>query len=76
MDNLDLQTPSSYRDLTRFFVPLALQATAQAFSHPLVAMVASRGHGGPLNLAGMTQSGNVMFFMGIFDVSSGQDRYL
>lgn len=68
MGNLDIQTPNIYRDHTRFFVPLALQATAQAFSHPLVAMVASRGHGGPLNLAGMTQSGNVMFFMGIFAI--------
>jgi len=65
---MNLQTPSRYRDLTRFFVPLALQATAQAFSHPLVAMVASRGHGGPLNLAGLAQSGNVMFFMGIFAI--------
>jgi len=52
----------------RFFAPLALQATAQAFSHPLVAMVASRGHGGPLNLAGLAQSSNVMFFLGIFAI--------
>ena len=37
---MDLRTPIGYRDLTRFFAPLALQATAQAFSHPLVAMVA------------------------------------
>ncbi len=68
MDNSDIQTPGSYRDLTRFFVPLALQATAQAFSHPLVAMVASRGHGGTLNLAGLAQSGNIMFFMGIIAI--------
>ncbi len=53
---------------TRFFVPLALQATAQAFSHPLVAMVASRGHGGPLNLAGLAQSSTIMFFLGIFAI--------
>ncbi len=53
---------------TRFFVPLAFQATAQAFSHPLVAMVASRGHGGPLNLAGLAQSSTVMFFLGIFAI--------
>ena len=65
---MDLQTPTGYRDLTRFFVPLALQATAQAFSHPLVAMVASRGYGGPLNLAGLAQSGTVMFFLGIFSI--------
>lgn len=57
-----------HRQLTQFFAPLALQATAQAFSHPLVAMVASRGYGGPLNLAGLAQSGTVMFFLGIFAV--------
>jgi len=55
-------------DLTRYFVPLAIQAIAQAFSHPLVAMVASRGPGGPLNLAGLAQSGTVMFFLGIFAI--------
>lgn len=62
METVDLQTPIDYRDLTRFFVPLALQATAQSFSHPLVAMVASRRYGGPLNLAGLAQSGTVMLF--------------
>ena len=65
---MDLRTPIGHRDLTRFFAPLALQATAQAFSHPLVAMVASRGDGGPLNLAGLAQSGTVMFFLGIFAI--------
>ena len=39
--------------LTRFFVPLAIQAISQALSYPLVAMVASRGTGGPLNVAGL-----------------------
>ena len=68
MDKMDIQTPIGYMDLTRFFVPLAFQATAQAFSHPLVAMVASRGYGGPLNLAGLAQSANIMFFMGIFAI--------
>ena len=62
------QAPGHSWQLTRFFVPLALQATAQAFSHPLVAMVASRGHGGPLNLAGLAQSSTVMFFLGIFAI--------
>jgi len=57
-----------HQNLTRFFVPLALQATAQAFTHPLVAMVASRGFGGPLNLAGLAQSSTVMFFLGIFAI--------
>lgn len=68
MDSMNSKTPAGYGDLTRFFVPLALQAMAQAFSHPLVAMVASRGEGGPLNLAGIAQSGTVMFFLGIFAV--------
>lgn len=63
---MNLQTPTGYWGLTRFFVPLAFQAVAQAFSYPLVAMVASRGYGGPLNLAGLAQSSMVMFFLGIF----------
>ena len=65
---MDLQPSTDYQHLTRFFVPLALQATAQAFSHPLVAMVASRGYGGQLNLAGLAQSSTVMFFLGIFAI--------
>ncbi len=51
---------------TRFFVPLALQATSQALSYPLVAMVASRGHGGPLNLAGLAQSNALMYMLSTF----------
>jgi hypothetical protein len=62
------QPPGGARQITLFFVPLAFQAIAQAFSHPLVAMVASRGHGGPLNLAGLAQSSTVMFFLGIFAI--------
>jgi hypothetical protein len=31
------------RQLTRFFIPLAIQAASQALSYPLIAMVASRG---------------------------------
>jgi hypothetical protein len=31
-------------------------------------MVASRGHGGPLNLAGLAQSSTIMFFLGIFAI--------
>ena len=57
------------RRLTRFFIPLAIQAASQAFCYPLVAMVASRGPGGPLNLAGLAQSNTVMFFLGIFAIS-------
>ena len=54
------------RQLTRFFIPLALQAASQALSYPLVAMVASRGPGGPLNLAGLAQSTSIMIFLGMF----------
>ena len=66
-------SPSSsptYRTLTGFFIPLAIQAASQALSYPLVAMVASRGPGGPINLAGLAQSNTVMFFLGMFAISS------
>ena len=60
----------TYRSLTSFFIPMAIQAASQALSYPLVAMVASRGPGGPLNLAGLAQSNTVMFFLGMFAISS------
>jgi len=63
-------TTPTYRTFTGFFLPLAIQATSQALSYPLVAMVASRGPGGPLNLAGLAQSNTVMFFLGMFAISS------
>jgi hypothetical protein len=50
-------------------VPLAIQAASQALCYPLVAMVASRGPGGPLNLAGLAQANIVMFFFGMFALS-------
>ena len=56
--------------LTRFFIPLAIQAASQALSYPLVAMVASRGPGGPLDLAGLAQAITVMFFLGMIAISS------
>jgi hypothetical protein len=69
--NIAKQTnPPSGRKLTRFFIPLAIQAVSQALSYPLVAMVASRGSGGPLNLAGLAQSNTVMFFLGMIAISS------
>ena len=52
--------------LARFFLPLALQAASQGLTYPLVAMVASRGAGGPLNLAGLAQANTVMFLLGTF----------
>lgn len=54
---------SSY---TRFFTPLALQAASQGLTYPLVAMVASRGDGGPLNLAGLAQSNTLMYMLSTF----------
>jgi hypothetical protein len=63
-------TSPTYRTLSGFFLPLAIQAASQALSYPLVAMVASRGPGGPLNLAGLAQSNTVMFFLGMFAISS------
>ncbi len=57
------RAPSASR-LTAYFVPLALQAASQSLSYPLVAMVASHGEGGALNLAGVAQSNIVMFMVG------------
>lgn len=53
----------TYPRLTRFFIPLALQGISQSLTYPLVAMVASRGEGGTVNLAGFTQACVVMFFL-------------
>ncbi|MFZ0241162.1 MAG: hypothetical protein WAL90_05885 [Desulfobacterales bacterium] len=50
--------------MTRFFVPLALQSASQGLTYPLVAVVASRGPGGPLNLAGLAQANTIMFMLG------------
>lgn len=59
----------SLRRLTRFFFPLAVQAASQSLCYPLVAMVATRGPGGPLDLAGLAQSNTVLFFLGMFAIS-------
>lgn len=61
--------PRNHRQLALFFIPLALQAASQALSYPLVAMVASRGPGGPLNLAGLAQSNTIMIFLSMFCIS-------
>ena len=58
--------PSRMSSYTRFFAPLALQAASQGLTYPLVAMVASRGDGGPLNLAGLAQSNTLMYMLGTF----------
>ncbi|MDA8137401.1 MAG: hypothetical protein M0036_02005 [Desulfobacteraceae bacterium] len=57
-------TSPSVSQLARFFVPLALQSASQGLTYPLVAMVASRGEGGPLNMAGLAQSNTLMFILG------------
>jgi hypothetical protein len=59
----------SLRRLTRFFLPLAMQAASQSLCYPLVGMIATRGPGGPLDLAGLAQSNTVLFFLGMFAIS-------
>jgi hypothetical protein len=56
--------PASFGELSRYFIPLAVQSASQGLTYPLVAMVASRGEGGPLNLAGLAQSNTIMFLLG------------
>lgn len=53
-----------YRQLARYYLPLALQAASQSLTYPLVAMVAAQGPGGTLNLAGVMQSNSLMFLVG------------
>ncbi len=64
----------SYRQFIGYFVPLAFQAIAQSLTYPLVAMVASRGPGGPINMAGLAQSQNmlmILFVMGSGLITTG-----
>ena len=56
--------PFSTGEVTRFFLPLAIQALSQSITYPLVASVASHGPGGPLNLAGLVQAIAVMSLLG------------
>lgn len=62
--NTDPTSNPSFSQLTRFYAPMALQSASQGLTYPLVAMVASRGEGGPLNLAGLAQSNTLMFMLG------------
>jgi len=64
LNAVTLQAAPSFAKLAGFFAPLALQSASQGLTYPLVAMVASRGDGGPLNLAGLAQSNTVMFLLG------------
>lgn len=43
---------------------MALQSAAQSITYPLVAIIASNGAGGPLELAGFAQSNSIMFLLG------------
>jgi hypothetical protein len=61
--------PPGLLRLARFFFPLAVQAASQSLCYPLVAMVATRGPGGPLDLAGLAQSNTILFFLGMFAIS-------
>ena len=65
----DDAAPPDARRLIRFFAPLGVQAASQSLCYPLVAMVAARGPGGPLDLAGLAQSNTVLFFLGMFAIS-------
>ncbi|MFO7708517.1 MAG: hypothetical protein R6V84_10125 [Desulfobacterales bacterium] len=67
-DSADSATPGARR-LTRLFIPLAVQAASQSLCYPLVAMVATRGPNGPLDLAGLAQANTVLFFLGMFAIS-------
>lgn len=60
----ELQHTPTFGRLSHFFWPLALQSASQGLTYPLVAMVASRSEGGPLNLAGLAQSNTLMFMLG------------
>ena len=66
--SVDVSASSSYRRFCAFFVPLALQSVSQSLSYPLVAMVASRGDGGALNMAGMAQASSIMGLFWTFGI--------
>jgi hypothetical protein len=57
------------RRLVRYFIPLAVQAASQSLCYPLVSMIAARGPGGPLDLTGLAQSNNILFFLGMLATS-------
>ncbi len=59
----------NFGKMASFYFPLALQNISQSFTYPLVAMVAVRGLGGPLNIAAIAQASSVGFL--IFTLSSG-----
>jgi hypothetical protein len=54
---------ADYRRLAGFFVPMALQTVSQSLTYPLVSMVAARGPGGTLDMAGLAQSNSMIAFL-------------
>lgn len=58
--------PVTYRELTSYFGPLALQVFSQGITHNLVAVVASRGPDGALGFAGVSQAFRIVFILGSF----------
>ncbi len=67
--NTPAPDPPGALRLVRFFWPLALQAASQSLCYPLVAMIAARGPGGTLDLAGLAQANTILFFLGMFAIS-------
>lgn len=51
---------------TKFYIPLALQATSQSLTYPLVASIVSHGSNGVQELAAFTQGQIMMFVIGSF----------
>lgn len=62
----DRTKPVTYRELTSYFGPLALQVFSQGITHNLVAVVASRGPDGALGFAGVSQAFRIVFILGSF----------
>jgi len=52
-----------YSEISRFYIPLALQAVSQSFTYPLVAIVAARGEDGAMNIAALGQAHVILFFL-------------
>jgi len=60
----DHSSTATFRSLSLYFIPLALQALSQSITYPLVAAVAARGEGGAINIAGLAQACILSFFIG------------
>lgn len=60
---LQYKKAPDFSELSKYFIPIALQSAAQSITYPLVAIVATNGTGGPLELAGMAQSNAIMFLL-------------